>query len=621
MRPIYDSRDPSCKSPFGAVKSGQGVRFAVHLPKVRLDGPPLLQLFRLDRWAEPVILEMTQAASDYISNTYSCTFTPEEPMLLEYGFEIKMDGGAVAITKSGDGTGVFRGTGALWQLTVYDASMQTPDFMREGVFYQIFPDRFYNSGKPKDHIPGDRVLRTDWGGIPHWRPDANGEVTNSDYFGGDLKGITEKLDYLHSLGVTILYLNPIFEAHANHRYNTADYMKVDPLLGDTGDFAELCERAREYGIAVVLDGVFNHTGSDSVYFNKERRYGDGGAYNDPGSPYHSWYKFTHFPHQYESWWGFKTLPDINESDPGYRDFICGENGVVRHWLRLGASGFRLDVADELPDDFLDDIAACIKAHDPGCAMIGEVWEDASNKISYNARRRYLLGGQFDSIMNYPFMNAVLHYIRGGGGDIFYDALMQIIENYPPPVLHALMNMLSTHDTSRAITALVGESMEGKNRAWQDTHHYLPLDAYHRGCRLFILASILQFGLPGIPCVYYGDEAGLSGYRDPFNRVCYPWGHENNDLIAQIAVLGRLRNEYKVFYGAAFVPLVFGDDLCVFVRDAGSVRILFAVNRSQRALAFDPPGPFAGLQPYFTAGDYDGRILGPMSGVVVVSDRR
>ena len=616
MKPIYDSRDISCKSPFGAAKTGHAVNFSIHLPKIKLDREPVIKLFSLDAKRKTIIMQMSLSHADAVCNTYSCTFTPQEAMLLEYSFEIFANGCIQEIKRCEDNTGAFNANGK-WQLTVYDSAMRTPEFMREGMFYQIFPDRFYNSGKEKKNIPSDRILRNDWGSLPCWRPNADGEVTNSDYFCGDLAGITQKLDYLESLGVTIIYLNPIFEAHSNHRYNTADYMKIDPLLGDEDDFAELCTQAKKRGINIILDGVFNHIGSDSKYFNKRYRYGNGGAYNDYNSPYRKWFKFTEYPHKYESWWGFKTLPDVDESNPEYREYICGENGVLKHWLRLGASGFRLDVADELPDDFLDDINACIKSHSSDCAMIGEVWEDASNKISYGERRRYLLGKQFDSIMNYPFMNAVIGYIRYGKGADFCSSVMQIIENYPAPVLAALMNMLSTHDTSRVLTELVAESSEGKDREWQENHHYLPLDDYHKACRLYLLASIMQFGLPGLPCVYYGDEAGLSGYRDPFNRVCYPWGHENHELIGKIAELGKLRRDFPVFAEASFVPLVFSDEVCAFVRENKNTKILFVINRTESEQKIYLPSEFAEAEPHIVFGGYSAGQLGALSGAVIV----
>jgi glycosidase len=442
----------------------------------------------------------------------------------------------------------------------------------------------------------------------------------SDFFQGDLRGIAGHLDYLASLGVTALYLNPIFEAHANHRYNTADYSRVDPLLGTNEDFEALAAAAKQRGISIILDGVFSHTGSDSVYFNKERRYDEGGAYNDPHSRYSAWYRFHEFPNKYDSWWGFLTLPNVNETEPSYLDFICGENGILRQWLALGAAGFRLDVADELPDEFLDALHDSVKGHDPDAAIIGEVWEDASNKESYGVRRRYLLGKQLDSVMNYPFMNAILDYIRHGSHQAFYDVIMRVLENYPAPAIQGLMNSLSTHDTARAITMLAGEELASRDRQWQEQHHYLRPEQYERGCKLFRLASILQFGLPGIPCVYYGDEAGLSGYRDPFNRICYPWGHENRELIDFIRTLGQIRREYPIFSEAAFLPVTFSKEICVFLRQGEGGSILFAVNRSGAAHRLSLPAAYCGAKILAQCGEWDGETLVAYSGVVLLAQQ-
>jgi glycosidase len=562
------------------------------------------------------VVPMDFARADYVGNIYSCTVVMEKAGLYAYHFEVGFEGKNLRLKKGEDGVGVWE-HGWDWQLTVYDPAMRTPAPLREGMFYQIFPDRFCKSGTPKEQIPPDRILRADWGALPIWKPNAEGKMLNNDYFGGDLQGIIEKLPYLQSLGVTILYLNPIFEAHSNHRYNTADYFHVDPLLGTNEDFSRLCAVAKNHGIAIILDGVFSHTGSDSIYFNRERRYGEGGAYNDPDSPYRPWYNFRQYPHDYESWWGFITLPNVGETEPSYLEFICGENGVIRHWLALGAAGFRLDVADELPDEFIDAIHRCIKDYDPDAILLGEVWEDASNKISYGVRRRYLLGGQFDSVMNYPFMNAILSYMRHGSWRDFYGTIMQVLENYPPCVVRGLMNMLSTHDTPRALTQLAGLPMKGNDRDWQEHNHYLPLDAYDRGCRLYALASVLLFGLPGIPCVYYGDESGLSGYRDPFNRVCYPWSYQNTVLIAQISRLGELRRRYPLFGDATFEPMTFTEEVVVFLRRAADVSLLFAVNRSESRERLSLPWEFKDIPPFFLTGDYENGILEPLSGIVLV----
>lgn len=619
MPTIYNSRDKSCKLPFGAVPCGQEISLTIHLPKMHLSESPALKLFEIDRWDAPILMQMQLSGSDELVNSYSISFTLNEPKLYMYYFELLSEGKIIHLKNSGNGKGILDENAQLWQLTVYHPEMQCPSFLREGMLYQIFPDRFYASGEQHANIPYGRTLREDWGAIPIWRPNEKGVMTNSDFFGGDLRGIEEKLPYLESLGVTAIYLNPIFESHSNHRYDVADYKKIDPLLGTNDDFKRLCKSAKEKGISIILDGVFSHTGSDSLYFNKEKRYGDHtGAYNDPNSPYREWYNFIRYPDEYESWWGFLTLPNVIETNPAYLEYICGTGGVLAQWLEYGASGYRLDVADELPDAFLDELHRSVKGHTPDACVIGEVWEDASNKVSYGVRRRYLLGSQLDSVMNYPFKDALISYMRWGNHQLLYDVIMQILENYPKPAIQSLMNSLSTHDTVRVITALAGQPLEHHDRAWQEAHHFLDQDAYRHGCRLFMLASILQFGLPGLPCVYYGDEAGMTGYRDPFNRVCYPWGKENKALVSLIRSLGIMRKDYKIFAEAEFVPFIFSKDICVFIRAYQSTSILFGVNRSDTPQKIEMPVPFGEGEPIIQCGGFKDNVLDAYSGVVLVS---
>ena len=615
MKRLYNSRDPRCKQPFGAIKTREQATFRLFLSKSQKNEEPVMLVFEYDHPENPTALPMRFVSGDLLDNCYQCEYYPTKPGLMGYYFEVFSNGSLTPIKRGEYGDGAAGASGDFWQLTVYDEDL-LPNRLAGGVMYQIFPDRFFNSGEAKENVPADRVLRSDWGGMPVWRPDENGEVTNADYFGGDLRGIEQKLDYLENLGVTSLYLNPVFEAHSNHRYNTADYERIDPLLGTNEDFARLCDAAKKRGIAVILDGVFSHAGSDSKYFNKNGRYGGGGAFHDAQSPYRPWFQFKKWPDDYASWWGFPTLPNVDELNPYYLEYICGEEGILSQWLRQGASGFRLDVADELPDGFLDALHDRVKAVDPRAAVIGEVWEDASNKQSYGKRRRYLLGEQLDSVMNYPFRDAVLGFIGRGDGEAFLDVVLQILENYPAPAVSSLMNSLSTHDTERAITMLAGEPAGQNGREWQERHHWLSLEQYRRGCRLLCLAGVLQFGLPGIPCVYYGDEAGLSGYRDPFNRVCYPWGHENPELIDFFAQLGKVRHDYPIFADAAFVPFTFGRDACSFARQRDGTAIVFAVNRSDGYQPLSLPQEFLPYETLVLLGDLRDGVMGPQSGAVL-----
>ncbi|MDO4154963.1 MAG: glycoside hydrolase family 13 protein [Clostridia bacterium] len=585
----FHSRDLFFKSKFGAVKTGEKLRFRLLLPRSFFVSAAA---FVLTKDGEtPVEHGMYWAGMHGADcEIWDLELALPDRGLYFYHFAYDSAWGRGAIYHIGDGAGAVANAVTPqndWQLTVYDANYQTPDWLKGGVMYQIFPDRFYNSGKEKKNVPADRILRTDTENQPYWRPDKNGKVLNNDYFGGDLAGITEKLPYLKDLGVTCIYLNPIFEAHSNHRYNTADYLKIDPLLGDETDFKTLCETAKNFGIRVILDGVFSHTGDDSLYFNRAGRYKTLGAYNSEKSPYYPWYTFFDYPDSYKSWWGFETLPEVNEESPEYLEFITGKNGVVKKWLRLGAAGWRLDVADELPDAFLDALSASAKAEKADALVLGEVWEDATNKWAYGERRRYLLGGQLDSVMNYPFANAILNFARSGIAEGFARAVTDIVENYPKPALDCMMNHIGTHDTERAITKIMGESAEGRDREWQSQRVLSDAD-YQKGVTLLKLAATLQFTLPGVPCIYYGDEAGLQGYKDPFNRGCYPWGHENQDLIAFYQTLGALRGSLDCLKTGElhFVSAALG---CVaYEREGDSDGILVIANRNEQAITYNLP---------------------------------
>lgn len=580
----YNSRKGYHKSPFGAVPAGSEVVFRIILPlDFHVRCARLVVHHDGTSKREEVALEWECCEGDG-ECWWSGRYTPCKPGLLFYHFEYETPHECAFIAHAGNGIGKITKDCASWQLSVYDSAYTTPDWLKGGVIYQIFPDRFYASGTKKTDVPTDRILRKDWGADPQWEPDACGNINNYDFFGGDLEGITQKLPFLAALGVTCIYLNPIFEAHSNHRYDTADYLKIDPLLGDEHDFIALCAEALENKIRIVLDGVFSHTGADSVYFNKNRRYPLIGAANTMDSPYYPWYKFNHWPDSYTSWWGIDMLPEINEDEPGFIEFITGENGVARKWLQDGASGWRLDVADELPDVFLDAFRCAVKAENPEAFILGEVWEDASNKCSYGKRRPYLHGGQLDSVMNYPFSTALMAYMQNGQANNLIDKALSILENYPPPAIHTLMNHIGTHDTVRAITLLAGKS-PAKH---QKNDRIMPkLDANHRakGLALMKLAATIQFMLPGVPCIYYGDEAGLEGGRDPYNRGCYPWGREDHGLLEHYKLLGNIRKTCPALIDGNFEPVAFHGECLAFTRSGRGNSVLSVANRGETSIDF------------------------------------
>ena len=508
------------------------------------------------------LMDYTGTAASY--DVFSCELKIPKAGLYWYCFRIyTIHGSIVPVPEHNGGS---------FQLTVFARNEQKPDWIYGGIIYQVFIDRFHKGGELR--LKPGAVFRPDWGGCPYFLPDENGIVQNNDFFGGDLLGIIEKLPYLEELGVTCLYLSPVFEAASNHKYDTGDYMKIDPAFGDGETMEMLCSKALAHGMRVILDGVFNHVGSDSRYFNKYGNYDSIGAYQSKYSPYYDWFTF-HEKGTYESWWGIDLLPSVNESCESYIDFICGGDGVIAHWSRKGVSGWRLDVVDELPDVFLDPLCEAMRRENGQTLIVGEVWEDASNKIAYSERRRYFQGGQLDSVMNYPLRNAIIACVKENNVQQLARTMAMLRRNYPKHVLDSLMNILGTHDTMRLLTALGGEAFpEGKPAM---SRFNLSVEQLHRGKRLIKLASILQFTLPGVPCVYYGDEAGMEGGGDPFNRRCYPWGSEDTDLVSWYANLGRLRKTYECFKDGDYILIEARNGLFAFTRGEGNGRVLVAVN--------------------------------------------
>lgn len=614
----FNSRSLYFKSKFGSVTVNEEITFRLVVPcSYRIGGAFLMVKKDGEEYTEYKMSYETRTGEDSESYTVTVSFNGEG--LYFYRFDFLGGYGRSSILNAGDGIGAFAcGNSELcdWQLTV-SKKFDTPAWLKGGIIYQIFPDRFFCSGKDKKNVPSDRILRSDWGGEPYFRPDKNGEVLNNDYFGGDLEGIRQKLPYLKELGVTCIYLNPIFEAHSNHRYNTADYSKIDPILGDETDFKNLCRSADKLGIKIILDGVFSHTGDDSVYFNKKGRYDSIGAYQSKDSKYAKWYKFSEFPDKYQSWWGFKTLPEVNEEEDSYREFICGKNGIIAKWLKMGASGFRLDVADELPDMFIDDIRTAVKTAKLDALLLGEVWEDATNKFSYGVRRRYLLGDQLDSVMNYPFAEAVLSFCRFGDAEKFMSGVMNIVENYPKKCLDVMMNHIGTHDTVRAITRLAGENSDYRSREWQSSHK-LSFMEYRQGIKMLKLAAAVQYTLPGVPSVYYGDEAGLQGYRDPFNRGCFPWENENTELIEFYKVLGKIRRENEVFKEGWFIPVSAAMGCIAYIRENETGSVMIIANRNVHEICYNLPCEYQESTALYGENPENGCVNVPACSFVILS---
>ncbi len=450
-----------------------------------------------------------------------------------------------------------------FQITIYNKDFKVPEWFIGSTMYQIFPDRFargdtqnFEYAKAYHKRMGRKIYEhKDWSEEPLSKP-LEGEKYYSpcDFFGGDLKGIENHMDYFKELGVDVIYLNPVAESASNHRYDTADYKCMDPMLGTNEDFTRLCVKGLKKGIRIMADGVFSHTGSDSIYFNKLGNFQSVGAYQGEKSPFYSWYTFYKDREGYRSWWGFDTLPEVNKQDKSWQEFvITGEKSVINHWLSLGASGFRLDVADELPDEIIELMRSSVKGENTDNILLGEVWEDATIKESYGRKRRYALGSSLDSVMNYPFTNGVLDFLKG---EIPSYRLKDILQTqrcvYPKQMYYSLMNLLSSHDVARAATVLGCKVDIDKMDRDEQGAFKITEEMKEEGYRLMRLAVVLQFTNPGVPSIYYGDEQGMHGMKDPFNRGTFQMtGEREFNLHKRVSSLRKREDAFRVG-GVAFL---------------------------------------------------------------------
>ena len=581
---IFDPRDLNFKNPYGAVPSGTVVCFTLRPPRAGGFSRGRLTARFESRNNEEQIIPLPWVDSQLGVDQFRGTLDVGTYVgLIWYSFVVEgLDGRRAELGP--------------YQLTVYQGEEAVPTWFGEGMTYQIFPDRFCRSRIPDPTgLVGGRTVHQNWEDEPVYRPDEHGEIRNRDFFGGDFQGVISKLDHLKDLGVETLYFNPIFEAAENHRYGTADYDRIDPMLGCNEDFSRLCDEAHKRGMRVMLDGVFNHTGFVSRYFNGDGFYPDVGACQSWDSPYRSWFQFIRWPDQYESWWGIYSLPAVNESDPSYRRFIFGdEDSVVRRWLRAGADGWRLDVADELPDDFVAGIHAAARAEKPSAVVIGEVWEDGSTKVAYGVRRKHILGGHCDGLMNYPLRSAILSYFSGGKAEDFVSGMETIRENYPPFAFYSAMNSLGTHDTPRILTLLgAGGERRDQSRDWR-ANFRLEGDALRLAKERLRAAALLLFCFPGSPTVYYGDEAGMEGFEDPFNRRTYPWGHEDQELLAWFKQLGALRKTHPALRRGTIRYVAAEGPLLAFARADDGEEILCVCNAGDGPVTLPLPGKTASI---------------------------
>lgn len=610
---FHDAYAAECRYPLGAIENGTKLRLGL----CSFEG---LRSVRLVLFSDGFETELPMLPCE---DGFYCELSYDTPRALWYCFRLETLSGEKWLCADSDGHSSVLCTEKKegFRLTVYKKGFSVPDRFYGKVMYQIFPDRF-GSGDFENVRSGIEYHRS-LGQTPllHESPlepvcflprEGEKDYYPDDFYGGTLDGIRKRLPYLKKLGIGVLYLNPVFESRSNHRYDTSDYGKIDPILGSTEDFEALCSEAEKLGISVVLDGVFSHTGADSIYFNRFGSYPTLGAYQSRKSRFFPWFDFRSFPDDYRCWWGFKALPETDELNPDWQDYIIrSEDSIVRRWLRLGASGWRLDVADELPDEVLSQLRTAAKEEKPDCLLIGEVWEDAVIKESYGARRNYALGYSLDSVMNYPFRTAVTNFARGKSSAFeLRDFLLSQRANYPKPMYLSLMNLLGSHDVERLFT-LLGASCEvsALDRTAQSVFRLNDNEKRLAAARQR-LCAVIQYSVPGMPCLYYGDEECLEGGRDPFNRA--PYKPQMQGLFGLYARLAEIRNNSPALTGGELEILCPSPEVILIFRKSGQKKICCAVNRSEESFKL----PINNAEPLL--GVSDGKSLPPVSADIFIT---
>lgn len=596
MKLIHNSRLPEFRSPFGAVEVGGSVTLAVRVE----DPVPSPITVTLRTWVDGEgerLHEMALNDEGLYVYTLACPRTSN----IWYTFHAtwsEADGthvmhlGAREGHVGGEGVPYDYANCPSFQISVYRHRTTRPSWYENGMVYQIFPDRYRRDDAWRERteaalaIPRNGVQRRlieDWWEPPVYERNEDGSIKYWDFYGGSLKGIEEDLPRLSELGITAIYLNPIFEAASNHRYDTADYLKIDPILGTEDDFKSLCATAEKLGISIILDGVFNHTGDDSRYFNRFGNYPDEGAWNNPNSPWRDAYEFKE-DGTYACWWGIDNMPDFNQDSPLVRELLLGEDGVIRHWTRAGARGWRLDVADELHEDLIAGIKQVLTEEKPDALLLGEVWEDASNKISYGKPRHYLQGEELDSAMNYPFRTMVIDFLMGNiSAADAAEVIWSLAENYPPEALACCLNLLGSHDRPRIASVLGGGPDESKLPEEERGRWRLSPEAMGLAKARFWLATLMQMTFPGVPSIYYGDEYGLEGLSDPGNRRGLPRPSDPHeyDMETIIKNAAGIRRELPVLVNGRIEAFASGDDVLGYTRvnDCGEAATVL-INRSR-----------------------------------------
>lgn len=593
------------KTPKGAVELNTEVRYTLKVSKFENIIGAYFVMHKDGESGQKHIMKREYVDDKYVHYSFVCKFS--EIGFFWYHFELDYGRHYEHLVRSDSLDVISSPADSDYLQLVIGGESKTDNAFHKGIIYHIFVDRFNRSGtvKPRKGLN----LVEDWNTPVGLEYNERGERVNNNCYGGNFQGIIEKLPYLKSFNVSTIYLSPIFEANSSHKYDVADYSKIDSMFGSGEDFLELISASNKCGIKIIIDGVFNHTGSDSVYFNKDARYKTVGAFQSKNSKYYSWYHFDNYPDNYMCWWGIKTLPETRE-DSGFFDYIAGKNGIVEKYMAMGVAGMRLDVVDELSNDFMHAICESARRIAPKSFMVGEVWEDASTKIAYDERKKYFLGGNLDSVTNYPMKNAILEYIKYGDEHNFVNITNLILDQYPRGVRNNLMNILDTHDTMRAITFL-GKDNNGEYDS--NGEYRLSSDEKDRGVKLLKLASIMQYTIMGVPTVFYGDEAGIEGTKDPYCRAPYPWGKENIELIEWYRRLGGLRNNKVLHDGDMNIRYAL-DGVIIYERVKGDNKVIVAINRGSEDFHFTLDRL---MTEYFSSEHISGKVTLPKDSAMVL----
>ncbi|MBR1386078.1 MAG: glycoside hydrolase family 13 protein [Bacilli bacterium] len=511
-----------------------------------------------------------------------------------------------------------------WKLSV---NFDVPNWAKGKIMYHIFVDRFNRDETVKLEKLPRRDIHKSWNEEMTIGPNKEG-IWNADFYGGNLKGVINKLKYIKDLGVSILYLSPVVSSQSNHRYDASDYEIVDPYLGNNNDLKELCDKAHEMGIKVVLDAVFNHTGNDSKYFNEYSSFPNLGAYQSKDSKYYPFFRKREYDGkvEFDYWWGMKNLPVCDGYSKEWQNYIYGENGVIDKWFRLGIDGLRLDVADELTDEFIEGIRTAVKRNKEDGFIIGEVW-----KNPMRMGRSYISSGKgMDSVMNYLLVDALIRYYKYQDVNKLREVLNEIQGEYPEGTIESLMNFTSTHDISRALNIFGSDSFQKhgewawntitEDRTWQKNYNLSPLEL-KKGKEIYKSYLFSLTFLPGILSIFYGDEIGLTGMGNLYNRKTFTWDNIDYDLLNYFKEIGKIRNKETFLEDAMLNIIDINDKLFMFERKNDVDAALIVVNRSSDQEKLIVPKKYENIEPIYRLNNSNQKEMDSYGGVVLKKVRK